>query len=132
MTEKGKPLPYPLDECAGCRDLTQQLATAIAERDASQEIVRKIAAGMAPMEALVSGMGMVIKLEQQLATMTQERDQWKQGQNDAVRVGLEYQRQLAEAVRIAKELTEPSPVTEADVKWAQDMLAAQQHQEGLP
>ena len=28
MTEKGKPLPYPLDECAGCRDLTQQLAMA--------------------------------------------------------------------------------------------------------
>jgi len=72
------------------------------------------------------------RAEQQLATMTQERDQWKQGHNDAVRVGLEYQRQLAEAVRIAKELTEPSPVTEADVKWAQDMLAAQQHQEGLP
>ena len=37
-----------------------------------------------------------------------------------------------EAVRIAKELMEPSPVTEDDVKWAQDMLAAQQHQEGLP
>jgi len=100
MTEKGKPLPYPLDECAGCRDLTQQLATAIAERDASQEIVRKIAAGMAPMEALVSGMGMVVKLEQQLAAMTQERD---------------------EAVRIAKELMEPSPVTKADVKQAQGM-----------
>ena len=31
--EKGQPLPYPLDACAGCRDLTQQLATAIAERD---------------------------------------------------------------------------------------------------
>ena len=28
MTEKGQPLPYPLDECAGCRDLTQQLAMA--------------------------------------------------------------------------------------------------------
>ena len=23
---KGQPLPYPLDECAGCRDLTEQLA----------------------------------------------------------------------------------------------------------
>ena len=33
MSEKGQPLPYPLDECAGCRDLTQQLATVIAERD---------------------------------------------------------------------------------------------------
>ena len=31
MTEKGKPLPYPLDECAGCRDLTQQLVQAQAE-----------------------------------------------------------------------------------------------------
>jgi len=36
MTEKGQPLPYPLDACAGCRDLTEQLATAIAERDALQ------------------------------------------------------------------------------------------------
>ena len=26
MTERGQPLPYPLDECAGCRDLTEQLA----------------------------------------------------------------------------------------------------------
>jgi hypothetical protein len=26
MTEKGQPLPYPLDACAGCRDLTEQLA----------------------------------------------------------------------------------------------------------
>ena len=34
------------------------------------------------------------QLNQQLATVTQERDQWKQGHNDAVRVGLEYQRQL--------------------------------------
>ena len=33
MTEKGKPLPYPLDACAGCRDLTEQLAAAIAEQD---------------------------------------------------------------------------------------------------
>jgi len=48
---------------------------------------------------------------QQLAAMTEERD---------------------EAVRIAKMLMEPSPVTEADVKWAQDMLAAQKHQAGLP
>ena len=29
-----------------------------------------------------------------LVQVTQERDQWKQGHNDAVRVGLEYQRQL--------------------------------------
>ena len=48
---------------------------------------------------------------QQLRAMTEERD---------------------EAVRIAKMLMEPSPVTEADVKWAQDMLAAKKHQEGLP
>jgi hypothetical protein len=31
MTEKGQPLPYPLDACAGCRDLTEQLATVQAE-----------------------------------------------------------------------------------------------------
>ena len=28
MTKKGQPLPYPLDDCAGCRDLEQQLAQA--------------------------------------------------------------------------------------------------------
>ena len=33
MTEKGQPLPYPLDECAGCRDLEQQLAQMTQERD---------------------------------------------------------------------------------------------------
>jgi hypothetical protein len=27
---------------------------------------------------------------------------------------------------------EPSPVTEADVKWAEAKLAADKHQEGLP
>ena len=138
MTEKGKPLPYPLDECAGCRDLTQQLAEAIAERDASQEIVRKIAAGMAPMEALVSGMGMVIKLEQQLATMTEERDQWKQGHNDAVRVGLEYQQQLAtmteereEARDMAACLLFFGPTFPADVAWAEMQIAKMKHQAGL-
>jgi hypothetical protein len=26
MSEKGQPLPYPLDACAGCLDLTEQLA----------------------------------------------------------------------------------------------------------
>jgi len=51
------------------------------------------------------------KTYQQIAVVTQERD---------------------EAVRIVKMLTEPSPVTEDDVKWAQEMLAAQKHQEGLP
>ena len=34
-----------------------------------------------------------------LVQVTQERDQWKQGHNDAVRVGLEYQRQLAEVTK---------------------------------
>ena len=37
MTEKGKPLPYPLDECAGCRDLTEQLAAATQQLAQAEE-----------------------------------------------------------------------------------------------
>jgi len=50
-------------------------------------------------------------LRQQLADMTQERD---------------------EAVRIAKELVGLAPITDADIRWAEALLAAQKHQEGLP
>ena len=48
-------------------------------------------------------------LRQQLAAMTAERD---------------------EAVSIATGLIAWAPITDADVKWAQDMLAAQKHQAG--
>jgi len=86
-------------------------------------------------------------LTQQLAKVTAERDAYEL-KYDLIRNDQDYQqccelRRLAyerladmtaerdEAVRIAKMLMEPSPVTEADVKWAQDMLAAKKHQEGL-
>ena len=51
------------------------------------------------------------RAEQQLATLTQERD---------------------EAVRIATGLIDWAPITDADVKWAEAKLAADKHQEGLP
>jgi len=105
MTEKGQPLPYPLDECAGCRDLTQQLATAIAERDAAE---------MRELELQRNAILLINKIEalrQQLADMTQKRD---------------------EALQIAREMIVLAPITDADVKWAEALLAAQKHQEGLP
>ena len=37
MTEKGQPLPYPLDDCAGCRDLEQQLAQATQQLAQAEE-----------------------------------------------------------------------------------------------
>jgi len=51
------------------------------------------------------------QLNQQLAAMTQERD---------------------EAVRIATGLINWAPITDADVKWAEIALARHKHQEGLP
>ena len=64
-------------------------------------------------------------LTQQLAEMTLRRA-------ETLAMCDQLTQERDEAVRIAKILTEPSPVTEDDVKWAQDMLAAQKHQEGLP
>ena len=37
MTEKGQPLPYPLDACAGCLDLAQQLAQATEQLAQAEE-----------------------------------------------------------------------------------------------
>ncbi len=71
-------------------DLTAQLQQVTQERDAAQKIVQDIAAGLPPMEALVQGMGMVMKLERQLATVT----------SNALDVKASYEqclRQLAEA-----------------------------------
>ena len=50
-------------------------------------------------------------LRQQLAAMTQEWD---------------------EAVRIATEMIGLAPITDADIRWAEALLAEKKHQEGLP
>ena len=113
--------------------LRQQLAKVTKERDAAE--MRSVA-----------HLKMYTEASQQLAELTKERDEqcagkiaFFNGMNDMREQRTALERQLAkvtkerdEAVRIAKILTEPSPVTEDDVKWAQEMLAAQQHQEGLP
>jgi len=64
MTEKGKPLPYPLDECAGCRDLTEQLARSTHAYQLLAEAHEQQG--------------------QQLAQMTQERDDLRKDRDDAV------------------------------------------------
>lgn len=50
-------------------------------------------------------------LRQQLEAMTAERD---------------------DAVRIATELVGLAPITDADIRWAEALLAAKQHQPGVP
>ena len=89
---------------------------------------------------------LIADLRDQLAAMTQERDEqcagkiaFFNGMNDMLEQRTALERQLAtvtkerdEAVRIAKGLMELAPITDADVKWAEAKLAAQKHQGGLP
>ena len=63
-------------------------------------------------------------LRQQLATMTQERDQWKQGHNDAVRVGLEYQRQLTIATGDLEAMTVETNMLLTENRKLKQQLAA--------
>ena len=90
--------------------------------------------------------GMDFTLRQQLAAMTEERDEqcagkmaFFEGMNDMREQRTKLERQLAtvtkerdEAVRIATGLIAWAPITDADVKWAEAKLAAQKHQGGLP
>ena len=75
MTEKGQPLPYPLDECAGCRDLTQQLAQAD-DLSGTCRICRYT--GHAAKMAFYNGMNDMREqrtaLERQVATVTSALD----------------------------------------------------------
>jgi len=57
-------------------------------------------------------------------TMTQEREQWKQGHNDAVRVGLEYQRQLTIATGDLKAMTVEANMLLTENRKLEQQLAA--------
>ena len=68
---KGQPLPYPLDECAGCRDLTQQLAQAQMElRERAKDCAEHC-------EDFTRAQLQLNTVKRQLAQMTQERDKRK-------------------------------------------------------
>ena len=68
MTKKGQPLPYPLDDCAGCRDLTQQLAQVTQERD------EQCAGKMAFFNGMNDMREQRTALERQVATVTSALD----------------------------------------------------------
>ena len=74
---KGQPLPYPLDECAGCRDLTEQLARSTHAYQLLAEAHEQQG--------------------QQLAQMTQERDKWNENHRVMCRVEHELRQQLVQA-----------------------------------
>ena len=82
---KGQPLPYPLDECAGCRDLTEQLARsthayqllAEAHEQQGQQLQQLGAITLAlndvgcPLDE--SGSDFILRQAQQLASLRRER-----------------------------------------------------------
>ena len=72
---KGQPLPYPLDDCAGCRDLEQQLATVIAERD------EQCAGKMAFFNGMNDMREQRTALVRKLATAIAERDALQRANN---------------------------------------------------
>ena len=51
MSEKGQPLPYPLDACAGCCDLTEQLAQALLDVQSSIVTIEQLKAQLAAKDA---------------------------------------------------------------------------------
>ena len=88
--------------------LRQQLAKVTSEKQSHMDCINLLAKHIGRLGE--TSHAVVDAAIQQLANMTQERD---------------------EAVRIAREMIGLAPITDADVKWAQDMLAAKKHQEGL-
>ena len=79
MSEKGQPLPYPLDECAGCRDLEQQLAQQLQQLGAITLALNDVGC---PLDE--SGSDFILRQAQQLAQVEQERDDLRKDRDDAV------------------------------------------------
>ena len=67
----------------------------------------------------------VQELEQQVLNRDHELKELS-GYNDVVTA------ERDDAVRIAKELVGLALITDADIRWAEELLAAKKHQDGLP
>jgi len=98
MSEKGQPLPYTLEECAGCRDLKQQLAQKQVRIQELEQALR-LQLAVDPDDPLV-----LSTIEQQLAEAQAEIAQYPEGSESTLRqwyaMKQERDQALAEIARL--------------------------------